>query len=194
MGGAGTAVKWLERAKTAGKMASAFTGAGGVVRAAVGAAGYTFAQEGSQQVAAHWIDPSNKIDLGGLAEQAAIEGLASLFGGVTQGAFVEALTVRFGAKLVASYGISEATAKVVLSAAAATTSSFYNVPAKIVLDKVIAGKAFPNSLAEVANMVTEEAATSTVMDLAGAYVNAKTPGPAPTRPRASRRAPRPARS
>ena len=85
MSGAGIAVKWLERAKTAGKMASAFTGTGGVVRAAFGAAGYTFAQEGSQQVAAHWIDPANKIDIGGLAEQAAIEGLASLFGGIDPG-------------------------------------------------------------------------------------------------------------
>ncbi len=172
MGGAGTAVKWLERAKTAGKIASAFTGTGGVVRAAFMSAGYSFAQEGSEQVAAHWIDPTNKIDLKGLTEQAAIEGLASLFGGVTQGAFVEALTARFGAKLVTEYGLSQGAAKVVLSAVGATTSTFYNVPAKMALDRIISGKAFPNSLSDVCNLVTEESLKAGALDVAGAYVHA----------------------
>ena len=178
MGGAGIAVTWLERAKTAGKVASAFTGTGGVVRAAFGAAGYTFAQEGSQQVVAHWIDPSNKIDLGGLAEQAAIEGLASLFGGVTQGAFVEALTARFGARLLAR-GWSKTMTKTAISAWGATTASFYNVPAKIVLDRVIAGKAMPSSLAEVSKMVVDEAITAAPMDLAGSFVHATSAKPEP---------------
>ncbi len=177
MKGAGTAVKWLERAKTAGKIASAFTGTGGVIRSAIGAAGYTFAQEGSEQVVAHWIDPSNKIDLQGLAEQAAIEGLAGLFGGLTQGAFVEALTARFGARLVTKYGLSEATARTVLSAAGATTSSFYNVPAKMALDKIISGKAFPQSLAEVCNLVTDSAVESGLMDTAGSFVHAHSAAP-----------------
>lgn len=171
MGGAGIAVKWLERAKTAGKIASAFTGAGGIVRASITAAGYTFAQEGSQQVVAHWIDPNNKIDLAGLAQQAAIDGLATLFGGLTQGAFVNALTTRFGARMVAS-GLSEATTKTVLSAAGATAASFYNVPAKIVLDKVIAGKAMPHSLSDVCDMVVTEAVQGGAMDLVGSYVHA----------------------
>jgi hypothetical protein len=172
MKGAGTAVKWLERAKTAGKIASAFTGTGGVIRSAIGAAGYTFAQEGSEQVVAHWIDPSNKIDLAGLTEQAAIEGLAGLFGGLTQGAFVEALTARFGARLVTKYGLSEGAARTVLSAAGATTSSFYNVPAKMALDKIISGKAFPQSLAEVCTLVTDSAVESGLMDTAGSFVHA----------------------
>ncbi|MEY9418087.1 hypothetical protein ABIF69_004529 [Bradyrhizobium japonicum] len=170
MKGAGVAVKWLERAKMAGKIASGFTGAGGIVRASITAAGYTFAQEGSQQVVAHWIDPSNKIDLAGLAQQAAIDGLATLFGGLTQGAFVNALSARFGARLVAS-GLSEAATKTVLSAAGATTASFYNVPAKIVLDKIIAGKAMPRSLSEVCDMVVVEAVHSGAMDVVGGYVH-----------------------
>ena len=122
---------------------------------------------------AHWIDSSNKIDLGGLAEQAAIEGLASLIGGVTQGAFVEALTVRFGTRLVAS-GMSEATAKAFISVSAATTASFYNVRAKAVLDRIIAGKALPSSLEDVSKMVVDEAMTSAVMDAAGSFVHANT--------------------
>jgi hypothetical protein len=187
MKGAGTAVKWLERAKTAGKIASAFTGTGGVVRAAVGAAGYSFAQEGSEQVVAHWIDPSNKIDIKGLTQQAAIDGLATLFGGVTQGAFVNALAARFGARLVTKYGLSEGAARTILSAVGATTSSFYNVPAKLALDKIIAGKASPSSLADVCNMVTNEAVQSGALDLAGSYVHAHSaktaPEPEPSVPR-----------
>jgi len=170
MGGAGIAVTWLERAKTAGKIASAFTGAGGIVRASITAAGYTFAQEGSQQVVAHWIDPANKIDLKGLAQQAAIDGLATLFGGLTQGAFVNALSARFGARMVAS-GLSEATTRTVLSAAGATTAAFYNVPAKAVLDNIIAGKAMPRSLSEVCDMVVAEAVQSGAMDVVGGYVH-----------------------
>lgn len=175
MGGAGLAVKWLERAKTAGKIASAFTGAGGIVRASITAAGYTFAQEGSQQVVAHWIDPNNKIDLAGLTQKAAIDGLATLFGGLTQGAFVNALSARFGARMVAS-GLSEATTKTVLSAAGATAASFYNVPAKMVLDKIIAGKAMPQSLSEVCDMVVTEAVQGGAMDLVGSYVHASGAG------------------
>lgn len=173
--GATTAVTWLNRAKTAGKIASAFTGTGGVLRAAAGAAGYSFAQEGLQQVSAHAIDPSNKIDLGGLAEQAAIEGLAALLGGMTQGAFTSALKIRFGATLTVRYGLSEVAATRVLSAVGAGASSFYGVPAKIVLENIIAGKAVPASLAEVCDMVVTEAATSTVMDAAGSYVHAHQP-------------------
>jgi hypothetical protein len=169
MKGAGVAVKWLERAKTAGKIASAFTGAGGIVRASITAAGYTFAQEGTQQVVAHWIDPANKIDLVGLTQQAAIDGLATLFGGLTQGAFVNALSARFGARMVAS-GISETTTKTVLSLAGATTASFYNVPAKLVLDKIIAGKAMPRSLSDICDMVVVEAVQSGAMDVAGGYI------------------------
>ena len=173
--GASTAVTWLNRAKTAGKIASAFTGTGGVLRAAAGAAGYGFAQEGLQQVAAHAIDPSNKIDLAGLAEQAAIEGLAALLGGMTQGAFTSALKIRFGATLTVRYGLSEVAATRVLSAVGAGASSFYGVPAKIVLEKIIAGNAVPSSLAEVCDLVVTEAATSTVMDAAGSFVHAHQP-------------------
>lgn len=173
MSGAGLAVKWLQRAKTAGKIASAFTGAGGIVRASLTAAGYTFAQEGSQQVVAHWIDPSNKIDIVGLTEEAAVDGLATLFGGLTQGAFTKALSARFEARMVAS-GLSEATTRTALSAAGATAASFYNVPAKVVLDKIIAGKAMPHSLSDVCDMVVTEAVQSGAMDVVGGYVH--TPG------------------
>jgi hypothetical protein len=176
MKGASTAVTWLERAKTAGKIASAFTGTGGVVRAAIGAAGYTFAQEGSQQVVAHWMDESNKIDLAGLVQQSAIEGLATLLGGVTQGAFVKALENRYLGRLIKS-GLSESTARGALGLAGATTASFYNVPAQIVLKNIIAGEAIPTSLGEVADMITGEVALAPVMELAGRYVHAEsTPG------------------
>ena len=191
MKGASTAVKWLERAKTAGKIASAFTGTGGVVRAAFGAAGYTFAQEGSQQVVAHWMDPSNKIDLKGLVQQSAIDGLVTLFGGLTQGAFVNALESRYLTRLINSGKMSETTARGVIGIAGATTASFYNAPAQIVLDNIISGKALPSSLNEVCDMIAGEVAMAPAMELAGRYVHAKSaPGePASARPGEAEMAP-----
>ena len=186
MSGAGTALKWLERAKTAGKYASAFTGTGGVVRQAFTSAGYTVAVEGTEQVVANLIDPTNKIDLEGLAKQAAIEGLVSMFGGVTQGAFVKALSARFGARLATKYALSEETVGVILNVAGATTSSFYNVPAEIALKKIISGEAVPSSLADVARMVTEEAITSGLMEYAGTFVHARGGDASPAAPLTTR--------
>lgn len=172
MSGAGVAVKWLERAKTAGKIASAFTGTGGILRAAASSAGYTFAQEGAQEVSTAFFDPSHKIGWKRVAQQSAIDGLMSLFGGLTQGAFTKALSARFSTRLVTDWGLSATTAQKVLDIAGATTSSFYNVPAQIVLDRIIAGKALPKSLADVADMVTTEAASSMGMEVIGGYVQA----------------------
>ncbi len=174
-GGVGTAIAWLETAKKLGKIASMFTGTGGVVRAALTAAGYTFAQEGAEQVVAHWIDPENKVDLRGIAEQSAVDGLAALFGGLTQGAFVEALAVRFEARMIAT-GLSRSTARLALNAAGGTVAGFYNAPAKAVLDHVIAGKAMPKSLSDLCDMVVTESIKSGGMTVVGHYVHASAPG------------------
>ena len=170
MSGAATIVTWLNRAKTVGKMASMFTGAGGVLRTAAVTAGYSFAQEGAEQVVAHWIDPMNKIDIAGLAKQSAIEGLMAVVGGVTQGAFMKAIATRYGTQLVKA-GWSVSQARQMMSAGAAMTAGFYNVPARIVLDKIIAGKAVPSSVAEISDMVATEAFRNAAMDVVGGYVH-----------------------
>ncbi len=172
MGGAGIAVKWLERVKTAGKIASAFTGVTGVLRAAAFSAGYTATQEGLEEASVSFVDPEHKADYGKVARMAAIDGLASLFGGLTQGAFTDALKARFAGTLIKDWQLSATTAEKVLSVGGATTASFYNVPAKIVLDRIIDGKAMPESLSDVCDMVVKEAVTSGAMDIAGSIVAA----------------------
>ena len=113
----------------------------------------------------------NKIDVAGIAQQSAIEGLTALVGGLTQGAFVEAIATRYGERLVAA-GLSVKTARAVMSSGAAFTAGFYNTGARIVLDKVIAGKSLPSSVAELSDMVASEAFRSAAMDLGSGYLHA----------------------
>jgi hypothetical protein len=189
MGGAGIAVKWLERAKTAGKIASAFTGVTGVVRAAAFSAGYTATQEGLEEASATFLDPEHHADFGKVARMAAVDGLAALFGGLTQGAFTNALKARFAGTLIKDWQLSESTAEAVLSIGGATTASFYNVPAKVVLDRIIDGKAMPSSLSEVCDMVVTEAITSGAMDIGGSIVKATSHQPGKEAGQASGEAP-----
>src|SRR5690606_8658905 len=105
MSGAGIAVKWLERAKFAGKLAAGVASGGYSLGAqALIAGGYTLAQEGAQQASevAHGLRES--IDVKGLAQQATVEGAMALFGAMAQGAFAKTLSARFGEKLATSYG------------------------------------------------------------------------------------------
>lgn len=155
MSGAGVAVKWLERAKFAGKLAAGVASGGYSLGAqALIAGGYTFAQEGAQQVSevAHGLRKS--VDLKGLAQQATVEGAMSLFGAVTQGAFAKTLSARFGEKLAADYG--PWIAQRVISGTATATAQFYATPANAVLNNIIAGGELPGSLEDLADMVVEE--------------------------------------
>lgn len=155
MSGAGVAVKWLERAKFAGKLAAGVASGGYSLGAqALIAGGYSFAQEGAQQVSevAHGLRES--VDVKGLAQKAAVEGAMSLFGGLTQGAFAKTLSARFAEKLTANYG--PWIANRVISGAATATSQFYATPANIVLERIIAGGKLPGSIEEFSDMVVDE--------------------------------------
>ena len=87
MKGAGIAVKWLNRAKFAGKLAAAAIPGGGVIDAAMMSAVYALAQEGSQQASEVAYGQRSSIDFGGLAKLAATEGAMAFFGGLTQEVF-----------------------------------------------------------------------------------------------------------
>src|SRR5205823_5325898 len=75
MKGAGLAVTWLERLKTAGKIAAGIASGGLALPAqAAVAAGYALLQEGAQQEAEVAYGQRSGLDLGGLAKLAATEG------------------------------------------------------------------------------------------------------------------------
>ncbi len=180
LSGAGVAVKWLERAKTAGKLAAGVATGGYSLGAQALVAGlYTFVQEGAQQVSevAHGLRDS--IDLQGLVQKASVEGAMSLFGAVTQGAFARTLTARFGTKLAADYG--PRIAERVIGGAATATSQFYATPANIVLERIISGGEMPGSIEEFADMVVDETIKSVATDLGlGLLPGAGTPDAADT--------------
>jgi hypothetical protein len=163
MKGAGIAVKWLTRLKTAGKLAvGVATGGLALPAQAAVAAGYAFLQEGAQQEAEVAYGLRSSVDLGGLAKMAATEGAMTFFGGLTQGAFTKTLTARFEVSLAEKYG--PAIAKRMISGTAAATSTFYNVPANIVLSRIIAGEPMPKSMEALADMIVEETKNNVMMD------------------------------
>ena len=98
MKGAGIAVKWLERAKTAGKIAAGTLAGGNVLAGALVSGGYSFFQEGAQQASELAYGQRKSMDWGALTKGAAAEGAMALFGGVTQGAFTKAIEARVVAK------------------------------------------------------------------------------------------------
>ncbi len=164
MKGAGIAVKWLNRAKFAGKLAAAAIPGGGVIDAAMMSAVYALAQEGSQQASEVAYGQRSSIDFGGLAKLAATEGAMAFFGGLTQEAFKAALTARvvekWGAEALASSGT-----KIMIGGTAAAASSFYNVGANLALQKIIYGKAtMPQDLKGLADLVLDEASTAFLTD------------------------------
>jgi hypothetical protein len=163
MKGAGIAVKWLTRLKTAGKLAvGVATGGLALPAQAAVAAGYAFLQEGAQQESEVAYGLRSSVDLGGLAKLAATEGAMTFFGGLTQGAFTKTLTARFEVSLAERYGPS--IAKRLISGTAAATSTFYNVPANAVLSRIIAGEPMPKSMEALADMIVEETQNNVWMD------------------------------
>ncbi len=165
MSGAGLAVKWLNRAKFAGKLAAAAIPGGGVIDAAMMSAVYALAQEGGQQASEVAYGQRSSIDFGGLAKMAATEGAMAFFGGLTQEAFKAALTARvvekWGAEALASSGT-----KIMISGTAATASSFYNVGANLALQKIVNGKAnMPQDLNGLADLVLDEASSALLTDV-----------------------------
>ncbi len=164
MKGAGIAVKWLGRAKFAGKIAASALPGSAVVNAAV----YSLVQEGGQQVAEVAEGERKDVDFGGLAKQAGMEGAMALFAGLTQGAFAETLALRmetkFGAEIMERYGVKAmdlASNKFIVTVQSAALSAPYNLAASKVLEKIVYGKTqLPKSVDELADMVLDEVTTS----------------------------------
>jgi hypothetical protein len=153
MGGASTVVKWLGRAKLAGKFASSFVGGPlGRVGQALVVGGYSFGQEAIEQKL-----EKGSVDVKGLTKEATVDALMAYVGGRTEAAFAERLTVHLERRLLLA-NFSPALTKRIISAAAASTSSFYAVPADIVLRSIVTGKSrMPTSVDELADMLTEQA-------------------------------------
>ncbi|HEX4520082.1 MAG TPA: hypothetical protein VH063_10935, partial [Gaiellaceae bacterium] len=164
MKGAGIAVKWLNRAKVAGKLAAGALAGGGLLDAALMAGSYSFVQEGAQQAAEVAEGERKHMDWAGLTKGAAAEGAMALFGGVTQGAFTKAIEARiverWGAEALADGGT-----RLMIGGTAAAASSFYNIGANMAVQKIIYGKAnMPQSVDELATMVLDEASSAVLTD------------------------------
>lgn len=170
--GAGVAVKWLERMKTAGTIAAGIASGGLGIAARVGiAGGYAFVREGAQQASGVAHGTRQSMDVGSMAKQATVEAAMALIGGKIEGSFQTALQARFGAKLAAKYGAG--IAEQGISVAAAGASGFYTGPAQAVLESVITGnRPIPASLGELADIVADEAIQGAAMEAAiGPFVS-----------------------
>ncbi len=164
IGGAGTVVKWLERAKTAGTISvGVLTGGYGAVASAAATSAYVATQETAQQVSEIGFGQRKSMDALSIAGRAGVEGLLSMLGGVAQGKFVAAITARVGARLTTAVGkeMSEAA----ISAAGSSLSSFYTAPAGVVLNAIANGQQMPKSLEEFADLVAKQATEGAAMDL-----------------------------
>jgi hypothetical protein len=171
MKGAGIAVKWLERLKTAGKLAAGVASGGLALEAqAAAAAGYAILQEGGQQVSEVAYGQRSTVDLAGLARTAVTEGAMAYFSGLTQGAFTNALSERFETQLAKTWGPT--LAKKAISATGAATSAFYTVPANTVLNRILSGTAMPQSMDELTKMVLDETLQNGGMDVALGFLHA----------------------
>ncbi len=161
--GAGIAVTWLERMKTAGTIAAGLASGGLGLAARAGiAGGYTFVREGAQQASEVAHGQRKDMDVGTMAQQATIDAAMSVVGGRIEGAFGATLSTRFGARLASRYGPDIAEKGIAMAAAGA--AGFYTAPAQKVLDVIIAGGRVPGSLGELADMIADEAIKGAAME------------------------------
>lgn len=171
--GAAVAVKWAGRLKVAGTLAAGVAaGPLGLVRSSLVAGGYTAVSEGAQQASAVATGQQDSMHWKELATGAGITTVMSLFGGAIQSRFKTAILARMGAAEAATVNVVDDWLAGVL---ASSTSTVYQLPVQMVLERVAAGKAFPGSADELADMVVEEAinngtisaATDAIMARAG---------------------------
>ena len=153
--GATIAVGWLGRLKFAGTLAAGIaSGPLGLVRASLVAGGYTAVQEGAQQVSMVATGQQDSVHWGELATNAGIATVMSLFGGAITAKFKVAILAKIGSAEAGTVNLVEDWLAGVL---ASSTSTVYQLPVQMVLERVAAGKAFPGSPDEFADMIVEEA-------------------------------------
>jgi hypothetical protein len=162
--GAGTAVKWLGRVKTVGSIAAGIAaGPLGITGSALVAGGYTFVQEGAQNVSGMAHGQRTDLGLAGLVKQAGIATVMGLLGGALQTRFQSAMSARLAQVTGSSGG---AVRDIATSSAAAMTSSVYTTAAETVLASVIDGRALPKSATEFADLIVDKALEAGAMDVA----------------------------
>ncbi|WP_127793213.1 hypothetical protein [Agromyces sp. LHK192] len=171
MTGAGTAVKWLNRLKTAGTIAAGIASGGlGLTGSALVAGGYTLAQEGLGRAAEIHYGQRTSLGLASLVQAAGVSAVMTYLGGALQARFQVAIKARIdripdlaGTKL----------AELTSSAMAAGTSSVYLTATETVLKSVVEGKALPKSAAEFADLIVDGVVQNVAMDLGFARVNSR---------------------
>ncbi len=162
--GAAVAVKWLGRVKTVGSIAAGIAaGPLGITGSALVAGGYTFVQEGAQNVSAMAHDQRTDLGLAGLIKQAGMATVMGLMGGALQARFQAAMSARLAAMTGSAGG---AVRDIATSSAAAMTSSVYTTAVESVLASVVEGKALPANATEFADLVVDKALQAGAMDVA----------------------------
>jgi hypothetical protein len=162
--GAATAVKWLSRVKTAGSIAASIAaGPLGITGSALVAGGYTFLQQGAQNVSELAHGQRTDLGLAGLVKQAGTATVMGLLGGALQSRFQAAMSARLAAATGSAGG---ALREVAVSSAAAMTSSVYNTAAEAVLNAVINGQALPKDANALADLILDKALEAGAMDVA----------------------------
>jgi hypothetical protein len=162
--GAAVAVKWLGRVKTVGSIAAGIAaGPLGITGSALVAGGYTFVQEGAQNVSAMAHDQRTDLGLAGLIKQAGMATVMGLMGGALQARFQAAMSARLATMTGTAGG---AVRDIATSSAAAMTSSVYTTAVESVLASVVEGKALPANATEFADLVVDKALQAGAMDVA----------------------------
>ncbi len=162
--GAGIAVKWLGRIKTVGSVAAGIAaGPLGITGSALVAGGYTFVQEGAQNVSAIAHGQRTDLGLAGLVKQAGTATVLGLLGGALQARFQSAIAGRM-AQWTGSAG--GAVRDKAVSLAASMTSSVYTTAAETALAAVVDGKALPKDATELADLIVDKALEAGAMDVA----------------------------
>ena len=162
--GAGIAVKWLGRVKTVGSVAAGIAaGPLGITGSALVAGGYTFVQEGAQNVSSMAHGQRTDLGLAGLVKQAGVATVMGLLGGALQARFQSAMSARL-AQLTGTSG--GAVRDIATSSAAAMTSSVYTTAAEAVLASVVGGQELPKNATEFADLIVDKALQAGAMDVA----------------------------
>ncbi|KQM83786.1 hypothetical protein [Agromyces sp. Leaf222] len=171
MTGAGTAVKWLNRLKTAGTIAAGIASGGlGLTGSALVAGGYTFAQEGLGRAAEMHYGQRTSLGLASLMQAAGVSAVMTYLGGALQARFQVAIKARIDRiPDLAGTKLAELTA----SAMAAGTSSVYMTATETVLKSVVEGTALPKNANEFADLIVDGVVQNVAMDVGLAKVNSR---------------------
>jgi hypothetical protein len=169
MTGAGTAVKWLGRLKTAGSIAAGIASGGlGLTGSALVAGGYTLVQEGAGRASEMHYGQRTHFGVASLIEAAGVSAFMTLLGGALQARFQAAIKARIDQlPALAGTKLAESASSVL----AAGTSSVYTKGVELALQSVIEGKKFPTDAQALADMVIDGAIENMVMDRALAPLN-----------------------